>query len=103
MSTTCHDAARVGMTDATRRQVLARLKRAEGQLAGVCRMVEEERYCVDVLTQLAAVEGALARVGELVLSSHLRTCVATAMASGDADAVAQKVEEVLEIFTRFGR
>jgi DNA-binding FrmR family transcriptional regulator len=61
------------MNEEGRKKVLSRLKKVAGQVAGIQRMVEEERYCVDVLHQIAAVEAALDRVGHLMLASHVET------------------------------
>ncbi len=85
-----------------RRQVQARLKRIAGQVAGIQRMVDEDRYCVDVLLQIAAVRAALDQVGKLMLSAHVETCVADAFASGSAGERRKKSEELLEVFSRFG-
>ena len=85
-----------------RTKLLARLKRAQGQLAGVQRMVEEDAYCVDVLVQIAAVQGALGRVGQILLGRHLEHCVADAFTSGDPDVRQEKIEELLDLFTRYG-
>ena len=85
-----------------RTKLLARLKRAQGQLAGIQRMVEEDAYCVDVLTQIAAVQGALGRVGQILLGRHLEHCVADAFTSGDHDVQQEKIEELLDLFARYG-
>lgn len=66
-------------------KVLARLRRIEGQVRGLQRMVDEETYCIDVLTQVAAVTKALQGVGMVLLDEHLRHCVAGAAGDGDAD------------------
>ena len=91
------------MKDEARAKVLARLKKVSGQVAGISRMVEEDRYCVDVLHQIAAVEGALDRVGHLVLASHVETCVSSAIESGRPKERREKLDELLEVFSRFGR
>jgi DNA-binding FrmR family transcriptional regulator len=93
----------VGVQAATREKVLARLRRIGGQVAGIERMVREDRYCVDVLHQVAAVEAALDRVGKLILTSHIETCVTDALAAGDARARQGKLRELFEVFTRLGR
>jgi DNA-binding FrmR family transcriptional regulator len=85
-----------------RRQVHARLKRIAGQVAGIQRMVDEDRYCVDVLLQIAAVRAALDQVGKLMLGAHVETCVADAFAGGSAGERRKKSEELLEVFSRFG-
>jgi DNA-binding FrmR family transcriptional regulator len=79
-----------------------RLKRIAGQVAGIRRMIDDERYCVDVLLQIAAVQAALDRVGKVVLESHVETCVADALDSGSRRERRQKVEELMEVFSRFG-
>jgi CsoR family transcriptional regulator, copper-sensing transcriptional repressor len=65
-------------------------------------MVEAERYCVDILTQLRAVRAALLRVEQEVLQTHLHSCLEAAIASGDEDLVAHKVEELATVLKRFG-
>lgn len=86
----------------SKEKVLSRLKRIAGQVAGIQRMVEGDRYCVDVLLQIAAVQAALGQVGKLVLGSHVDTCVADAIAGGDPEQARVKVDELMEIFSRFG-
>src|SRR3982074_2189589 len=66
-------------------QLLKRLARIEGQVRGVARMIEDDRYCIDILTQLGAVDTALEAVAIKVLEEHVRHCVAGALASGDAN------------------
>ena len=91
------------MKDESRVKVLARLKKVAGQVAGIQRMVEEDRYCVDVLHQISAVEGALDKVGRLMLASHVETCVEGAIASGKPAERKQKLDELMDVFSRFGR
>ena len=79
---------------------LSRLKRIEGQVRGVARMIEEERYCVDVLGQLAAIKSAINGVEREVLRTHARTCLADARRAGDADDLRDKVEELLDLLSR---
>jgi DNA-binding FrmR family transcriptional regulator len=85
-----------------RAQVEQRLRRIAGQVGGIQRMVEQDRYCVDVLLQVAAVRAALDQVGKLVLGSHVETCVADAFTSGSAEERDRKRAELLEVFARFG-
>jgi DNA-binding FrmR family transcriptional regulator len=80
-----------------------RLHRIEGQVRGIERMVEENRYCIDILTQIAAVNTALQSLAFQLLDDHVRHCVAGAAASGDADALTQKTTELLEAVQRFTR
>ena len=85
------------MTEAQKHRVLNRLNRVKGQVNGIQRMIENDRYCVDVLTQIAAVLSALRRVEDTVISQHLHTCVAAAMRSGDREDQNAKVDEIIEL------
>jgi len=80
---------------------LDRLRRVEGQVRGLVRMVEEERYCVDILTQLRAARAALKRVEEGVLRDHVEHCVSEAIRSGDRAEQREKVDELLTVVGRF--
>jgi DNA-binding FrmR family transcriptional regulator len=91
------------MSDAQKSRAIARLGRIEGQVRGIRKMVEEDRYCVDVLTQTRAVVAALRGVEDLVMETHLDTCVAAAMKSNDPTAQREKVQEVMDVVTRFRR
>jgi CsoR family transcriptional regulator, copper-sensing transcriptional repressor len=84
-------------------QLVKRLARVEGQVRGIARMVEDDRYCIDILTQLGAVSTALDAVALKVLEEHVQHCVAGALASGDADAAAEKSRELLEAVQRFAK
>jgi DNA-binding FrmR family transcriptional regulator len=84
-------------------KILARLSRIEGQVRGVARMIEEERYCIDVLTQLQAIKAALKKVEEDVLKDHAAHCVAHAIKSGDVNDQKQKFDELVELFSRYSR
>ena len=85
--------------DMSKEQVLARLARVEGQIRGVRQMVESDRYCVDVLTQISAVNKALQGVAVGLLDDHLRHCVVAAVASGGSDAD-QKLTEATAAIDR---
>jgi len=78
----------------------ARLGRIEGQVRGVARMVEEDRYCIDVLTQIRAVRAALDKVEQEVLHDHLRHCVADAFDGGSARERQTKIDELLEVLDK---
>ena len=84
-------------------KLLKRLARIEGQVRGVSRMIEEDRYCIDVLTQLAAVDTALEAVAMKVLEEHVDHCVAAALASGDEDEANAKAAELLDAVQRFAK
>ncbi len=79
---------------------LKRLKRLEGQIRGIARMVEEDRYCVDILTQVAAVRAALKGVEKLVIDDHAAHCIADALASGDREDQRAKFTELLELLDK---
>jgi len=83
--------------------LVKRLHRIEGQVRGVERMIEEDRYCIDILTQISAVTTALESVAFRILDAHVQHCVADALASGDADAAESKSTELLEAVHRFTR
>ena len=81
--------------------LVKRLHRIEGQVRGVERMVEEDRYCIDVLTQIAAVNTALESLAFKILDEHVKHCVAGALASGNEAEAAEKSGEMLEAVRRF--
>ena len=84
-------------------QLLKRLARVEGQVRGISRMIEDDRYCIDILTQLGAVSTALEAVALKVLEEHVQHCVAGALASGDPDAAEEKSRELLDAVQRFAK
>jgi len=83
--------------------LIRRLHRVEGQVRGLERMVEEDRYCIDVLTQISAVTTALESVAFVILDDHVNHCVAGALASGDPAAAEEKSRELLDAVHRFSR
>ena len=83
--------------------LIKRLHRIEGQVRGVEKMVEDDRYCIDILTQIAAVNTALESLAFKILDEHVRHCVTGAIASGDEKAARIKTEELLEAVQRFAR
>ena len=83
--------------------LVKRLHRIEGQVRGVEKMVEDDRYCIDILTQIAAVNTALESLAFQILNQHVRHCVAGALASGDESDAHTKTEELLEAVQRFAR
>ena len=80
-----------------------RLRRIEGQVRGIDRMIEEERYCIDVLTQLQAVKAALAKVEDAILNDHAATCVEAAIETGDRGEQHQKFSELVELISKIKR
>jgi DNA-binding FrmR family transcriptional regulator len=91
------------MTKGSKTACLKRLKRIEGQVRGLHRMVEEDRYCIDVITQIAAVRAALRRVEEEVLRDHIGHCVEHAIVSGDKAEQRRKIAELVEVLGRTAR
>jgi DNA-binding FrmR family transcriptional regulator len=81
--------------------IVRRLHRIEGQVRGIEKMVDEERYCIDILTQIAAVKTALEQVGAKLLEGHVNHCVRDAIAAGDEADAAEKTTELLEAVQRF--
>ena len=81
--------------------LINRLHRIEGQVRGIERMVDTDRYCIDILTQIGAVTTALESLGFQILDEHVRHCVAGALASGDAGEAQAKAEELLQAVHRF--
>jgi len=90
------------MDEVTTRNVLARLRRIAGQLEGVARMIEEDRYCVDVLLQISSAQAALGQTGKVVLRSHVETCVSDAIERGKPAERKEKIDELMEVFARCG-
>ena len=88
---------------ASKEALAKRLHRIEGQVRGIEKMVEDDRYCIDILTQIGAVNTALESLAFKLLEDHVRHCVAGAIASGDADDAREKTEELLAAVQRFAR
>ncbi len=82
-------------------KALGRLRRIEGQVQGIQRMVEEDKSCVDILLQLAAVHGAVEQVQKLLLGQHLEACVADAVRTPSSRDRQRKLDELLDVFSRF--
>jgi DNA-binding FrmR family transcriptional regulator len=83
--------------------LINRLNRIEGQVRGVARMVDEGRYCIDILTQIRAAQAALARVEGELLKQHLAYCIESAIISGDKDAQREKAAELIQLLERGAR
>jgi len=89
------------MNQEQKKQAVTRLKRIEGQIRGLQKMVEKDRYCIDILTQTASVVSALKGVEDLVMGQHLQTCVADAMRSNDMHKQQDKIDEVMTVLSKF--
>ncbi|HZL00010.1 MAG TPA: metal-sensitive transcriptional regulator [Caulobacteraceae bacterium] len=87
----------------TKKAVATRLARIEGQVRGLSQMVEKDRYCLDVVTQVRAARAALARIEQIVLADHLGSCVEQAIASGDPEQQRRKVAELIQVFSKADR
>ena len=83
--------------------LVTRLHRIEGQVRGIEKMVDDDRYCIDILTQISAATTALESLALQVLDEHIRHCVAGALASGDDSDARQKTDELLQAVQRFAR
>ena len=84
-------------------KVLKRLRRIEGQVRGLAGMVEDDRYCIDIINQIAAVRAALHKAEEEILRDHVSHCVAGAFTAGDAEEQKQKIEELVDTVGRMSR
>ena len=91
------------MNDQPKKPSVTRLRRIEGQVGGLIRMVEEDRYCVDVLTQINAVRAALHKVEKQILEDHVAHCVAHAFSHGDKGEQRLKIEELVDTIGRMTR
>jgi CsoR family transcriptional regulator, copper-sensing transcriptional repressor len=83
--------------------VLKRFRRIEGQVGGLSRMVEDGRYCIDIVTQISAVRAALRRAEEEILRDHVSHCVEHAITSGNKQGQREKIAEIIEVLGRSGR
>ncbi len=86
-----------------KKSTINRLSRIEGQIRGIRKMVEEDRYCIDVLQQLQAIKSALAKVEDAILKDHSKTCVADAIASGNEIEQMAKFNELVDLIARYKR
>ena len=86
------------MDDQTKAGVIRRLQSAEGHVRGIQRMIEEDKYCIEVLKQVEAVQAALGKINEIILDQHLRTCVTTAIRGDEPARREAVISEILEVF-----
>lgn len=91
------------MDEKQKEKVAARLRRIEGQIGGIRNMIEEDRYCIDILNQTSAVVSALRGVEDLVMQNHLNTCVVDAIKSDDEANQEEKLNEVMDVIGKFRR
>jgi DNA-binding FrmR family transcriptional regulator len=86
------------MDDSTKAATVRRLQSVQGHVRGIQRMVEEDKYCIDVIKQVEAVQAALSKINQLILENHLRTCVTTAIRGDDPSAREAVIGEILDVF-----
>ncbi|CAN5638994.1 hypothetical protein BH23GEM9_BH23GEM9_06430 [soil metagenome] len=98
-----NDRHAAGVDPVLQAQAVTRLKRIEGQVRGLQRMVEDGRYCADILTQVSSVQEALRGVGKLLMRNHLEHCVTDALRSGDRLEAEQAYSEVLDLMYKHAR
>jgi DNA-binding FrmR family transcriptional regulator len=84
-------------------KLIDRLSRIQGQVGGIARMIEEDRYCIDILTQMQAIKSALRKVEEELLKSHSAHCVADAIKSGNVKDAKAKFSELVDLFSKTAR
>lgn len=82
------------------KNTLPRLKKIEGQIRGISKMIENEKYCIDILHQISAVKGALHKVELMILKKHIEGCVTNAIKGGNAE---EKIEELIKTLEKFGK
>ncbi len=87
----------------TKRRALGRLRRIEGQVQGVRRMVEEGKACADIMLQISAIRGALEQVSKLLVAQHIETCVIDRVRAGSDRERTRKIAEVIDVCSRYGR
>ncbi|WP_138417301.1 metal-sensing transcriptional repressor [Aquibacillus sediminis] len=90
----------VPRTEDEKQKVLNRLKRIEGQVRGIQKMVEEDRYCIDILTQISAINSALKNTGMQLLERHMHHCVSDAIQTGDGE---QSIEELMKVMQQLSK
>jgi len=83
-----------------KKSIANRLKRIEGQVRGIQKMVEEDRYCVDILVQISAIDAALKKVGFSLMERHTKHCVSDAVKSGSGD---EAIDELMEVIKQFSK
>ena len=93
----------MGKPTMTHAEQVVYLKKIEGQIRGIQKMIEEERYCVDILTQIQSVSGAIKRVENNIFKKHLEGCVGGAIKSGSSSESKEKIDEVVDLIVRFNK
>jgi DNA-binding FrmR family transcriptional regulator len=91
------------VNEQVKKESLLRLRKIEGQLRGIQQMIEDERYCIDILTQISSATAALEQVSLIIMRRHLESCVTDAIRSGDEMDRQTKISELMDVFSRFGK
>ncbi|SCI04357.1 metal-sensitive transcriptional regulator [Romboutsia sp. 1001713B170207_170306_H8] len=81
--------------------LIKRLKRIEGQVKGVQKMVEDERYCVDILVQVSAIRSAINKVGSIILENHIKGCVTNSLKNDDTELTEETIQELMDTISKF--
>lgn len=84
-----------------KKDIITRLKRIEGQVKGVQKMIEDDKYCVDILTQIAAIRAAINKVGGIILENHSKTCMQNALSGKDKEEVLEELIDTVQKFLKF--
>jgi len=92
----------MSLPEADKKKLLTRMRRAEGQLRAIARMIEDDTPCADTLVQVSAIQGALGKIGELILAEHIESCVADAFKHGDETQRQQTIDDLMDVFSRYG-
>ena len=93
----------MSLPEPEKKRLLARLRRAEGQVRAVGRMVEEDTACVDTIVQISAIQGALGKIGEMILAEHIESCVSNAFQHGNEHQRQEAINDLMDVFSRYGR
>lgn len=90
----------VKLNETEKKAIVNRLKRIEGQVRGIQKMVEDDRYCIDILVQISAIQAALKKVGFSITERHMKHCVANAVETGDGE---RAIEELIDVMKQFAK
>ena len=91
------------MTNENKTQALKRLKKIEGQMAGLARMIQQDRYCIEILTQISSIHEALRGVGKVVMQNYLENCATVALRSRNKQKAKQIYKELLDVIYKFAK
>ena len=91
----------MSLPETEKKKLQTRIRRAEGQLRAISRMIDEETACVETLVQISAIQGALGKIGEIILNEHIESCVTDAIKNGDETQRQQAIDELMDVFSRY--